>query len=922
MTWERAMKIFRRIWAFVNRSRVQSEIEEELRGHLEMRASDNLDNGMSPEQAMRDARLRFGNPAAMKERVQAVDFALGLESFLADLRYALRGCLRNPGITVVAVLTLALGIGVNTTFFAAFDGIALKPLPVKDPQTLVRFEQWLQSGATGDPQFFVSWPEYLFYRAHSHTLSDLIAASRLISVVGTPEGATPEGSTQQNSIALQGQVVSDNYFPSLTGNAAAGRYFLPEENEPASSPAMVLSYPFWQRQFQGDPAAVGKSLKVNGQGFTIIGVASKEFIGSGAPPLVPDFWAPAAMQAYLEPGHAWLEQPKDAQVQFLARLNTAPLQSNRSQAEAEMLLLAQQWRQAQQLTDKPIAVTLNRATFFGETNALWFRGVVASLMGVIGLILLIACANLTNMLMARGTMRRHEIAVRRALGATRKRLLRQLLTESLVLGLLGGAFGLLFSFWASHLLQVVLQQMVQSLAVLGGAAFSINLSPDLRVFAYTLILSLLTGVLFGMLPALKFSKSDGAGALKVEGATAGQQTSRSRLRNLLVAGQFAVSLFLLISAGLLLQGLRRSLSVDPGFETRRVFFVGLNTGPQPSPEFQRRIMDQLRDLPMVAGVAASIKPPGTGTFGRQAIVEGDNGAEVKVQGGALGDIVSPDYFQTMQVPILRGRIFTSQEAERRAGVAVVSAATARRFWPGEDPLGKRFKLDLNFENHWQEFEVVGVARDARNANLTRLDPVYFYLPEPPDQFVGSTLLIRVKGDPANSARAVVNALNASDPRLQPDLVSLEDGHMRIQRLLSQMLGVFASLLACLAVPLAGVGIYGVVAYLVSQRTREIGIRMALGATRGGVLRLILSQSMRPVAIGAGIGFVLSVAASSALHAFLVLPGVPDVLFGVSFLDPEVFVGLSLFLAGIALAASYIPARRAMRVDPMAALRYE
>jgi len=458
--------------------------------------------------------------------------------------------------------------------------------------------------------------------------------------------------------------------------------------------------------------------------------------------------------------------------------------------------------------------------------------------------------------------------------------------------------------------------------VLGGAAFSINLAPDFRVFAYTLFLSLLTGVLFGMVPALRFSKSDGTSALKVEGATAGQQTSRSRLRNLLVAGQFAASLFLLISAGLLLQGLRRSLSVDPGFETKRVFFVGLNTGPQPSVEKQRQIMDELRAMPEVAGVAASIKPPGTGTFGRQAIIEGDKGAEVNVQGGLLGDIVSPDYFQTMQVPIVRGRIFTSQEAERGAGVAVVSASTARQFWPGQDPLGKRFRLDLKANNTWQEFEVVGVARDARNANLTRIDPVFFYVPEPPDQFAGSTLLIRVKGDPANSARAVVDALNTVDPKLQPNLVSLEDGHMRLQRLLSQMLGEFAGLLACLAVPLAGVGIYGVVAYLVSQRTREIGIRMALGATRGGVLRLILRQSMRPVAIGAGIGFVLSIAASSALHAFLVLPGVPDVLFGVSFLDPEVFLGLSLFLAAVALTASYIPARRAMRVDPMAALRYE
>jgi predicted permease len=682
---------------------------------------------------------------------------------------------------------------------------------------------------------------------------------------------------------------------------------------------MVLSYPFWQRRFDADPSIVGKTMKVNDATFTIIGVAPRDFIGTGAPPLVPDFWAPVAMQARLELGHLWLEQPNDGQLQMLARLRPG---ISRSQAEAQFLLLAEQWGRANHHQDKTIAITLERASFFGETNTVWFRGVVALLMAVVGLVLLIACANLANMLMARGNMRRHEIAVRRALGASRTRLLRQLLTESILLALMGGAAGLLLSVWMSHLLGTVLTQMVQSFPIVGGSAFTLNLTADIRVYAYTLLLSLGTGVIFGLYPALQFSKADAISALKDEGATSGQQTTRSRLRSLLVGGQFAVSLFLLISAGLLIQGIRRSLTVDPGYETKRVFFVSLHTGRHPSPALQRTVINRLESVPSVASVAIASKPPGTGTYTVPAIVEGSRGSELSLRGGALGDLVSPGYFQTMNVPILWGRNFTRQEAESGAAVAIVSEATARRFWPGEDAIGKRFKLDLEFNKIWREVEVIGVAKDVRNANLTRVDPVYLYLPSDPARFAGNALLIRVEGDPIEATKAVLDSLKAMDETLQPSLVSLEDAHMRIQRLLPQMLGTFVGILSCLALPLAAVGIYGVVSYLVSQRTREIGIRMALGATRADVLNLILRQGMHPVIIGAALGLLLSATASSVVHAFLVLPGSPDALFGVSFLDPLSFVCLSCLLTAVALLASYIPARRATRVDPMTALHYE
>jgi macrolide transport system ATP-binding/permease protein len=908
------MKFLKRLARLLRRSPIDQEINDELLSHLEMRTADNIADGMTVLEARRAARLHFGNPLVLKEKVQSVDLALGVGDFVADLRYALRGCLKNPGFTALAALTLSLGICVNATFFAAYNGVALKPLPVRDAHGLFRVQQYLASGTTGDAQFFFSWPQYSDYRDHCRSLSDVIAASRLI-----PVPANLPGDAANTATTLHAQIVSANYFPSLVKGSAAGRLFLTHENEPGAEPVLVLSYPFWQRTLQGDSSIVGKTMKVNGTFATIAGVAPREFIGTGAPPLVPDFWAPISMQPDIAPGGAWVQEPDNAQFQLLARLETG---IDRSQAESELLLSDQHWRNARHFEDKTIAVSLWPATFFGDTNALWFRGVIVLLMAVIGLVLLIVCANLTNMLMARGNMRRHEIAVRRALGASRTRLLRQLLTEYLLLALIGGGLGLLLSIWTSRLLQLTLTRMVESLPMLGGVAFTLPLSPDYRVVVYTLLLSLLTAMVFGLYPALQFSRTDAGSALKDEAATSGQQVSRSRLRNFLVGSQFAVSLFLLICAGLLIQGLRRSLSVDPGFETRRVFTAALNVGPKPSQTFQRRIMDRLRSSPSVASVAISFKAPGTGTFTRPLIVEGSRGSQEVLSGGSLGTIVSPDYFRTMSVPILRGRIFTEQEAETSAPVTVMSEASTRMFWPHEDPIGQRIKLDLKGDNTWREYQVIGIARDARNTNLTRIDPTFFYLPAASNSFVGATILIRLQGDPRQSARAVADSINEMDRTLQPSLVSLEDGQIRIQRLLTEMLGSFVAVLAVLVLPLAAAGIYGVIAFLVSQRIREIGIRMALGATRADVLRLILSQGMRPVVFGASLGLLLSLGASTAVHAFLAFPGVPDVLFGVSFFDPLSFVGLTCFLGCVALLASFIPARRAMRVDPMVALRYE
>jgi macrolide transport system ATP-binding/permease protein len=907
----RFLKRFAGLW---RQSHLDREIDEELLSHLEMRTADNITEGMTEDEARHSARLRFGNPLVVKENVKSIDLVLGIGDFISDLRYALRGCARNPGFTLLAGLTLSLGICVNATFFAAYNGVALKPLPVKDAPELFRVQQYFSSGTTGDAQLFFSWPQFIDYRDHSSSLSDLIASSRLIAV----SAALPEDSGH-NLTTLHAQIVSANYFSSLANKSALGRFFLAEENQPAAAPAIVLSYPFWQRTLEGDPSVLSKTIKVNGTFATIVGVAPRNFIGTGAPPLVPDFWAPISMQPDIAPGGPWGQQPDNEQVQLLARLQRGV---SRPQAESELLLLDQHWRNSRHLEDKIIAISIWPATFFGDTNAIWFRGVIGLLMAVIGLVLLIVCANLINMLLARGNLRRHEIAVRKALGASRTRLLRQLLTEYLVLALIGGALGLMLSLWTSRLLQVTLTQMVESLPMLGGVAFALPLSPDYRVVAYTLSLSLIAAFVFGLYPALLFSKTDSGSALKVGAATSDQHVSRSRLRSLLVAGQFAVSLFLLICAGLLIQGLRRSLSIDPGFETRHAFTVALSAGHNPSPAAQKRIMARLRSVPTVTSVAVSFKAPGTGTFTRPLIIEGSRGDQRTLPGGSLGTIVSPDYFRTLSISILRGRIFTEKEAETNAPVVVLSEATARNFWPEDDPIGQRIKLDLKSDSHWREYQVIGIAKDARSTNLTRIDPTFFYLPAASDTFAGATILLRLQGEPQGSVRAVVDSINEMDRTLQPSLISLEDGQIRIQRLLTEMLGTFVAFLAALALPLAALGIYGVIAFLVSQRTREIGIRMALGASRADILRLILSQGMRPVVFGASLGFLLSLAASTAIHAFLVFPGVPDVLFGASFFDPVSFLGLTFFLGCVALLASLIPARKAMRVDPMAALRYE
>ncbi|SPE26670.1 conserved membrane hypothetical protein [Candidatus Sulfopaludibacter sp. SbA3] len=624
------------------------------------------------------------------------------------------------------------------------------------------------------------------------------------------------------------------------------------------------------------------------------------------------------MQPQLAPPRRWENEPAARQLQILARLKQdVPMK----RAQAETTVLVRQFGQTFQQPegDGTAAVTLQHTAMLGNTEDIRFKGVVAGLMLLVGLVLLVACANIANMLLARAAMRQREIGVRLALGAGRGRMIRHLLTESLLLSFCGGMAGLLLSMWSSHLLQVVITQMLAGTPA-AKAGFVLELGLDFRVFAYALALSLAAGIFFGLAPALQFTRPNLAVALKQEGSSFGRKLTRSRLRGFLVGAQVGVSMLLLIMAGLLMRGLLRSHNADPGFDARGLFLLAADFGAGKPEDAQARLLNQLRTLPELKGVALGSYPM-MGTWTPPIIVK-SAASQASLQGRTLASYGTESYLDTVGIPLLRGRGFTAQEVRANAPVAIISQAAARRFWPAEDPLGSHFQLDMDFNGKLAEFEVIGIARDVRYANLTRVDPAHVYLTPKPDDFQG--ILLRAEGDPRRALEAVRASVGALDRNLLPGLwlTSVQDGPMVREKAQARLFAMFAVILAVLAVALAGVGVYGVMSYVVSQRVKEIGVRMALGASAAGVLRSVVLRSLRPVILGIAMGIAGAAACSTLLHATLVFPGSTDLLYGIPFYDPATFGGLAAFLTGVAAIASAVPARRAIQVDPMIALRCE
>jgi predicted permease len=896
--------------------RGEQEFSAEIEEHLALAADEFVRRGMSPQEARLAARRSFGGVTQIQDAHREARGIMHLHRLYADVKYALRMMRLNPGFTLLAVLTLGMGIGVNTTLFTAYNAVVLKPLPIADPDAVYRMERWFQSRNLGNIQYAFSYPEYAYLRDHNRGFESLVAASWPVRAFAEWPGTG--GSETSGSGKVDVQLVSANYFAALGIRAERGRGFAQDEDRaPGASPVVVLSHSYWKRLNAG-PLAIGQIVKLNGTAFTVVGVAPEAFTGTAQSASVPDFWAPLSMQAQLAPGSDWLRNIERDSFQILGRVRPGIRFQN---AQAEAALLIAQIGATHRERDKTVSLTLEHTAFLDNTDDWRFQALVAGVMLLVGTVLLVACANLANMMLARGAARQKEIGVRLALGANRMRVIRQLLTESVALGLFGGLTGLALAVWGSRLLWLNIEQMLPGhYATLGGFKLAIDMSPDLRVLGYALLLSIVTGVLFGLSPALQFTRPDLTTALKDEGSALGRRLSRSRLRSVLIAAQVTVSMMLLITAGLLTRGLTRSRVADAGFDTRTLYFLtgdygddGRDSGLQAIAR-QRRLLERIASLPQVSRVTEGGMPL-SGTWTPPMVAD-------RITGRTLASFGSESYLETVGIPLLRGRNFTPAEVRRNAPVAVISEATARRFWPHTDPIGHRFQLDMDFRGTMSDFEVIGVARDVRFANLSRVDPAHVYLTTKAGDFPAA--LVRIHGDPRTALAAIRGTVQAADPDLMPSLIlmSMDDGPVWLQKLQAETMALGTGILAGLALLLAGTGIYGVMAYLVGQRTREIGIRMALGASARDVMRGVVMSGLRPVFAGIVCGIAGAAGLSAILHSTLVFPGSADFLYGVSFYDPASFVGLAAFVIVVAALASAVPARRAVRVDPVVALRYE
>ncbi len=822
-----------------------------------------------------------------------------------DLRYSLRSLLKRPGFTLVVITTLALGIGVNAAIFSVFN-LLLAPLPVKEPESVVRL--FLETRSWRSDQF--SFPDYTYVRDHNESFSDVLAVyqdERFLLGENRPSSDPEE---------ITGNFVSENYFAMLGGSAHLGRFFTAEENSvPGRDAVVVLSHGFWQRRFGSDAQLVGGSIKLNGKPFTVIGITHPEFVGLRRE--MPDIWLPLAMRGAMgtdrfdsvaEKGD-WYGGQDFPWVSIFARLKpgrTAP------EARSEMnVLLSRLVTQSNSDQQRAIAVDpINEQDFPFEA---WvFIGMVLS---ATGLILLIACLNIANMQLARAIARQKEIGVRLCLGASRWRLVRQLVIESLILSVVGGVAGVLLAWWSLNLfLSVVFVRY-------GGAEMlrvALDLSPDWRVLAYSFGLALLSGVAFGLVPALRATRPDLIGVVKSEGATATGRSARSRLSSALVVAQVSICFLLLIPAGLLLRSVQLNLATDPGYAAKNLLAVEYSLelsgyDAERAKVFQQQLISRLAALPGVQSVSLDREFAGNGII--TLLDEGGTGP--KQYSSVPIEKIPSTYLETIGVPLVVGRAFTEDEVNAQSPVLVVSESTARSLWPGESALGKLLRIEQPKGNSETEMisssaQVVGVARDNQIYRAGETPPLLVYLPGAAPGEMDTAVLVRSTTDAASLKDLARREAYAVEPVLRLWVDTFEEKIAGSQTIMSAA-SHGATALGILALMLAVIGLYGVMAWLVVQRTREIGIRMALGAQAHNVLSLVLRQGMKLVLIGAIIGIPASFAATQVLSSLL--PGLTTA-------DALTIALVTVLLVVVTLLACYLPARRATRVDPLETLRYE
>jgi predicted permease len=886
----RLRALFLRLAALFRKDRHEREVAAELEAHLQLHVEDNLRAGMSTPEARRQALIKLGGMEQTREIVRARKGLPMLEIWLQDLRYGMRMISKNPGFTIVATVTLALGIAVNATMFSLVSAFLLRRPSARDPEHVVVVTSINPAPAFQADLSPLSSSNYLAWREANHVFADAAAADQYRSINLTSQGQ-PE--------VLRSAAVSSNYFSVLGVSAQHGRTFANGEDQPGRDHVAILSHELWERHFGSDISLLGRSIRLNRETYTVVGVMPQNFQLLG---FAPQLWTPLVLTAADQTAAA----RKDRSLYLFARLKPAV---TIDQARAEIVALAHRAEENFPETEKGWGAAVRTLPEF-LVSAFGIRSGLAVMMSTVGFVLMIACANVAGLLLARSARRRKELAVRLALGAGSFRIIRQLLTENLLIALLGGGIGLALAYWGINFMRARL--------TFNAAISAVPIALDSNVLLFTVVVSMACALLCGFAPALEAARTDINTHLKDESRASSSSRSHSRLRTIMVTGEIALALFLLIGTGLLIRGIFLIEHQNLGFEADHLLTaaVTLDTArykdANQQSAFVRDILPRLQRLPGSEAVAVSSDLPSTGPSTVTLQIQGQPDLPANQRPTALDVVVTADYFQTAGIPLLHGRAFTDADSATTPRVIMVNQEFVRRHLNGQEPLGKQIRLDVaGAPPEWSE--IVGVVGNVKTySEATADDPqAYEFLLQ--RAIPSFSLMVRTNADPDSLASALREAVAQADVELPLDRLMSMGSVIERQRggdvLFTRILGVFA----ILALILSAIGIYGLIAYSVGQRTHEIGIRLALGANRRDVLRMVLWEGLRMAAIGATVGLAMA----------LPLPKLFDALFfGLHFSELRLFFVVPLAILLVAMLATYIPARRATRVDPMVALRYE
>ena len=882
-------ELFNRFRALFRRRRLEDDLDDELRSHLEMAIEINLRKGMSPADARREALRSFGGLEQTKEIYRDQRGLPMIETTLQDLRFGLRMLRRSPGFSILAILCLTLGIGANAAVFSWIEGILFRPYPaVAHQERLVAIGGTSRDEPRGTP---LSWPDFQDLQ-RSCTLCETVFVSKITGTT-LSIGDRAERTT--------GSIVSANYFDAIGVHPILGRGFLPEEDTGQSAhPVAVISYQLWQGRFRGDPQIVGKTQRLNGVMHTIVGIAPEGFYGTFVGWSM-NFWVPASMEDIFESGGYKLEDRGARWIEAYARLKPGVTQQ---QAQQEFAAISGRLEAEYPATNRGRAIRFWPLWQTPFNNAATLLPTLEIMLVVVACVLLIACANVGNLLLVRSFARRHEMSVRLAVGAGRARLWKQLLTEGLVLSLFGAAGGLLVAYWCRHALVLLFPAR-------GGVQMHLPGEIDWRVLALSVAVCLATTLLMGLVPALQTGKIDLAQSMKMESTGVVGGRGRSWVRSGLVLVQVSLSFVLLVGTGLLMQSLLKVRNASPGFNTRGVLdtaidLVSAGYTPARAQTFQDALLERVRSLPGVESAAFAKMTPLSYVSSATAPIVVDGYTPPPEESPTVDyNEVGEDYFVTMGIALVAGREFTRADDEKGALVAVVNETMAQRFWQGREPLGQRLQL----KGRWMQ--VVGIAKDSKYSSVRERATPFFFVPVRQNSLRAAILNIRTPLAPQTMATAIAREVHALDANLAPyEVITLQE---QLERSTSpQMVAVtLVGTLGGLALLLAAIGLYGVMSYAVSQSTRELGLRMALGADASNLLRLVMSRGL---ALTAG-GVLLGAAVALALTRLL-----GNLLYNVSPRDPLAFGSALAVMAIASLAACFLPAWRATRTDPARALR--